>query len=110
MSHLTFGRNFNQTLSQHSIPANLRQLSFKGCMYIEIDDTVLENIELEINYYHENIYFNKSRIVNLFDYGHNRKIPRTNVDSDEFIIKDEWNDYIDNTPVTKIKLIPKIIF
>ena len=31
-----------------------------------------------------------------------------NIDPDEFIIKDELNDYTSDTPVTKIKLIPKI--
>ena len=42
--------------------------------------------------------------------GHNEKIPIDNIDTNEYIIKSEWNDCIDNTPVTKIKLIPKIIF
>ena len=31
-------------------------------------------------------------------------------DSDEYVIKSEWNDYIGDMPVTKIKLTSKIIF
>ena len=37
------------------------------------------------------------------------QIPRDNIDLDEYVVEDEWNDYISNWCVTKIKLIPKII-
>ena len=32
-----------------------------------------------------------------------------NINTDEYLVKDEWNDYICSYSVTKIKLIPKII-
>ena len=109
VSHLTFSENFNRPLLQNSVPVNLIQLNFWGSKNVEIDNEILDRINLEINYHIENFYYNKSRIINLFIYGHNNKIPRTNINMDEYVIEDEWNDYIGNNPVTKIKLIPKII-
>ena len=87
----------------------MRQLNFHCIKCVKIDDEILDRIELEINYRCDNIYYDKSRIVNLFNYNHGTKIPRKYVNLDEHVIKDEWNDYIGNWPVTKIKLIPKSI-
>ena len=37
------------------------------------------------------------------------QISRNNINQDEYVVEDEWNDYINDCSVTKIKLIPKII-
>ena len=110
VTHLTFDWDFNQPLNSLSIPINLEQLNLWNYNCVEIDSEIIDRIKLEINYYHKNIYYDRSRIINLFGYFHNLHIPRTQINQDEFIIKDEWNDYIANRCVTKIKLIPKIIF
>ena len=109
MSHLTLGYSFDQQLNQYSIPVNLIQLNIESEKYVEIDNEILDRIELEINYHHQNIHYHKSRIINLFTYDHNKQIPRTDINPDKYIVKDEWNDHINDYPVTKIKLIPKII-
>ena len=106
---LTFDWNFNQPLNQYSIPVNLIQLNFWSNEHVEIDNKILGRIELEINYHHTNIHYNKSGIINLFTHDHNGQIPRTNINMDEYVVKDEWNNYIDDLPVTNIKLIPKIV-
>ena len=107
VTHLTFDWDFCQILNSQSIPINLTQLNFWGDKHVEIDGEILDRIELEINYNCENIYYDKSRIINLFTWNHNAKIQRVNMD--EYVVEDEWNDYIGDWPVTKIKLIPKNI-
>ena len=129
VTHLTFGWCFNQPLNSQVIPTNitrltfgykfnqpinftnnnLSQLNFFGNEDIKLDDTLVENIELEINYQFLNKHFNKFRIINLFAWGHFYKIPTDIIDSDKYIIEREYNDYINDDPVTKIKLIPKFI-
>ena len=110
VTHLTFGYSFNQPLNSWSISSNVTHLTFRGNNRIEIDDALLANTELEINYYHTNHHFINQLAINLFIYGHDMKIPINNIDTDEYVIKQELNDYIGTDPITKIELIPKIIF
>ena len=98
------GGIFDHQLNQQSIPNNLAQLNI-----INLECVKINKIELEISYWHTNINYNKSRIRNLFIWGHDNKISITQINSDEYVIKDELNDYINDEPVTKIKLIPKMI-
>ena len=78
-------------------------------MCTEIDNEILDKIELEINHYHTNIHYDRSRIINLFILGHDNLIQRTQINSNEHVVQDERNDYINDIYVTKIKLTPKNI-
>ena len=78
-------------MNKELIPSTLKQLNFWDDNCIKIDESLLANTELEINYYHTNHHFINQLAINLFVYGHDMKISIDYIDSDEYVIKQELN-------------------
>ena len=68
------------------------------------------NPEIEINFHAYNKLYPKNRVVYLYSWCHYEIISRNNVDLEETIVDDEWNDYANGIEITKIRLTPKILF
>ena len=110
VTHLVFGIYFNQPLTHDCIPSSVKYLYFfMNFDYKLSTEEIIMNPEIEINFHANNKSYPKNRIVHLFYWYHNQNIPRDNMDFEETIIDCEWNDYIMDTTITKIRLTPKFL-
>ena len=110
VTHITFGHRFNKIIKPDIIPSSVKCLTFSQNFNKKLNVDITTNIDIEINIHCKNSHLNNFLVVNLFAYGHNEKIDYSHVDIDAYSFGQEYNDYIDNNRVTKIKLINKSIY
>ena len=67
------------------------------------------NPEIEINFNASSKIYPTNRVIYLFYFGHNLTIPRDGIDLEETIVDGEWNDYMGDEKITKIRLTPKFL-
>ena len=113
VTHIVFGNDFSQPLTHDCISSlmGIKYLYFSSNFdYKTSAEEIIMNPEIEINFYAYNNFYPKNRVVHLFYFGHGKIIPRDDIDLEEVIVGDEWNDFMMNDAITKIRLTPKILF
>lgn len=109
---LTFTHFKWKSVNNAEIPIFIESLTFLNSYFVPHANYDMMHHLRELNCDNHCVNFPPNLIVNVFDYGHNKQIifGKSQLNSDDYIIDNEYNSYLYNyLPITVKKIIPKNI-